>query len=63
MICICVDSVEVYAKLNYYCDRAKGLLAYPWEQCKESYIQEASLNQGMVLTMEELDLMMSKAFI
>lgn len=60
MIQITVDSVEVYAKLNYLRDKAFDLIDQPWNEVKEDYTEEAEADKDIVLTVEEVDAIMKK---
>ena len=59
MFPIYVESLEVYAKLNYFRDRSMGLIDEPWEKVSEEYVQEAAMDKDIVLTMDELNIMMA----
>jgi hypothetical protein len=50
-----VESVEVYAKLNYLRDKAFNLLDEPWDEIKKEYMNEAENYGDIVLTVEEID--------
>lgn len=60
MIQIIVDSIEVYAKLNYLRDRAFDLLNDTWEEVKEEYMKEVDADKDIVMTVEEVDAIMKK---
>ena len=60
MIQITVDSVEVYAKLNYLRDKAFDLIEESWDEVKEEYMEEAGIDKDIVMTVEEVDAIMRK---
>lgn len=60
MIQITVDSIEVYAKLNYLRDKAFDLLDETWDEVKEEYMEEANADKDIVMTAEEVDAIMKK---
>ena len=60
MIQIMVDSVEVYAKLNYLRDKAFDLIKESWNEMKEDYMKEAKANNGIIMTVDEVDAIMGK---
>lgn len=65
VIKIQVDSIETYAKLNYLRDRTTFVDGEPiedgsWEECREIYIEEAQMDDDIVLTGDEVDAMISR---
>lgn len=60
MISIYVESLEVYAKINYLrdkCTKVDGepLISEPWKEVKEEYMIEAEMDKEIVLTLDEID--------
>lgn len=57
-----VESIEVYAKLNYLRDKAFGLLDddETWQKVKEEYMEEAKADKDIILTLEEVNAIMNK---
>ncbi len=58
MIQITVDSIEVYAMLNYIRDRTtmvdgEAIMVEPWNAVREEYIEEAKADPDIVLTLDE----------
>lgn len=60
MMQINVDSIEVYAKLNYLRDKAFNLIEEPWHEVKDEYMEEAENDKDIVMTADEVDAIMIK---
>lgn len=60
MIQIYVESLEVYAKLNYIRDKTtrvdgEALIEEPWEEVQEEYMAEAQADLDIVMTADEVN--------